>query len=214
MTLNDSQMTAYREARREGLTPSVALYVARPPVVELDWNSHYQVDGEWAYFERDGHRYKVTADDPARVEGDCVSCRELVDAYRRKDDDMAWMTPEEYEQTEHRFLSVVMVDDDDEEIAQSSSLWGVCGTRNTPTERRMDDRYVAETAVELSRDALADWTNQEIRKRDAVAARINKRNTLVNDLLTEALVYKGGLQERAELESRIRDLLNNYVGEA
>lgn len=185
MTLNESQMRAYREARREGLRPQTALYAAREPVLTLDWLSHYQVDGEWAEFERNGHRYKVTVVDPVAIEGRCESCAELHEAWQERDENIAWLTDDEYEAMEHRALRVTMLDADGEETNHEGSLWGVCGLRRTPTEVRMDDRYVAETVLELVSEADASWERAEKHKADAEAARLERAHWMELEAVNE-----------------------------
>jgi hypothetical protein len=174
--LNDVELRVYREARSAGLPPRSALYVVRPPVLHLDWLSHYQVDGEWATFTHNGFSYKVTATDPRVSEGSCESCMELVDAYRRQDDHIAWLTPDEYESMDHRALEVVVLYSDGDETPHSASLRGVCGYRNTPTEIREDDRYVAETVVELAYQAAEMYQRAREKAKAERLARLEVMN--------------------------------------
>lgn len=143
---------AYRAARAEGLPPVVAAYAARPAALDLDWLTHYQVDETWADFEHNGRKFRAEIIDPRTTEGECTSCAELVDAYRKQDDGMAWLTPDEYEHTNHAAVTVVILDEDGER-GESASLWGVCTLDRTPTERRMAERYMAETVEELAEEA-------------------------------------------------------------
>lgn len=144
---------AYFAARREGLPPVSAAYTARPPVLDLNWLEHYQVDETWAEFTKDGRTFRAEVIDPRITEGSCESCMELVDAYRRRDEGVAWMTPEEYEQTAHAAVTVVVLDADGNR-GESASLWGMCSLDRTPTERRMAERYMAETVAELADEAV------------------------------------------------------------
>lgn len=144
------ELGQYLEARREGYSPAVALYSVRPPVVQA--LEHYQVDGWFAEFEFRGETFRAEMVPDA----DC-GCGELVEAWRNRDDSMAWLTEDEYDRMDHQSAHVTAEAD-----GRDAWLGGVCtGVRGTPTGRRLDERWVAETWTELAGEILAERAEDE-----------------------------------------------------
>lgn len=153
----------FHRARRAGAPLNLAAYVARPPVLNLTWEWDRLADdgngADVARFEIDGRTFLATGAAPA---GGCESCAELVDAYQRRDEGVAWITPSDFDRMDHRVLTVETVDSDGETTGNGASLYGVCGFRGTEIERLSDDRYIAETVAELAHEAATDARNAEI----------------------------------------------------
>lgn len=161
--LTDVELRAYREARREGHSPVLALYAVRPAVLDLEEDyGHDWIDADSAgTFTYRGRVFHWQVQDP---QGECFCYEEALPAWRdykdRPDESpVAIMSPDEVEATTHRLIGCALAVDDGS--PDWEWLGSVCSLRRTPVERRLDDRYLADTFAELAEQAMDSERRQE-----------------------------------------------------